>query len=334
MDERGRPRAIRQTSGEPARKMALYGASYLPADCEADSPSGTGAGGLPKVLKSRRTGSRYILIEGGEFTMGAFDDRHPFDKDTEQPGHRVTLSAYYMQETEVSIGEFAHVLRGQGAQEAGPRSPAVLHRMGQARGSEGPSGQGEAAGPPGDGRLARDGRQVARWIGGDLPTEAQWEFAARSRGKPRLHVWPDDEQRDNRISGLAYVQVEDSSGPCEVGFRGNKDRTEQGLYHMAGNVREWCRDAWRTYRGDPQSDPVVEPEDGDPHPRFAIRGGSYETPTETARVTWRDDSPGHAYRLKGDETDEELGFRVVLEVLVCPPGPATAGAVARLEARR
>ncbi len=236
VNERGWPRAILQTSGEPPGKMAVNGTFYLPADCEADSPSGTGAGGLPKVLKSRRTRSRFILIEGDAFTMGAFDDRHPFDKDTEQPGHRVTLSSYYMQETEVSIGEFATFCADRGLKRQDPQVQQFFIEWDKLADLKGLEDKEKLRDHPATGVSYAMAVKYARWIGGDLPTEAQWEFAARSRGKPRLHVWSDDEQGKNRISGMAYVQVEDSSGPCEVGFRGNKDRTEQGLYHMAGNV--------------------------------------------------------------------------------------------------
>lgn len=321
LDGRGWPRTIRRASGEPGGNLALTSGYYLPADFEADSSSGTGAEGLPKVLTSRKAAGRFVLLEGGTFTMGAFDATFPFDKDTEQPGHQVTLSGFYMQETEVSIGDFARFCEDRGLRRQSPEVGTFFDEWDKLADVKRVQDKEKLRDHPAAGVSHRIAVAYARWIGGDLPTEAQWEFAARSGGRPRLHVWADDPQGGETISMLAHVADWDASWSCEVGFRGNRDRTEQGLLHMAGNVREWCRDAWRTYRGESQVDPVAEPEGGDSHPRFAIRGGSYATPTETARVTWRGDSPGHAYRLVEEGTDEDLGFRVVLPVLACPPGP-------------
>jgi formylglycine-generating enzyme required for sulfatase activity len=97
---------------------------------------------------------------------------------------------------------------------------------------------------------------------------------------------------------------------------------------MTGNVREWCRDVWRRYRSQvPEPDPVEKPEEGE-KPLYVIRGGSFATPTETARVTWRAHSEGMEYRAPDDKAFVDVGFRVVLEVLTgpasLPSGVATA----------
>jgi formylglycine-generating enzyme required for sulfatase activity len=103
---------------------------------------------------------------------------------------------------------------------------------------------------------------------------------------------------------------------------------------MAGNVREWCRDAWRVYQGVRQYDPVGQAEEGK-EPCYAIRGGSYETPTDRARVTWRTSSEGINYCLKEGEASPDLGFRVVLEVMTCPEIPvAPPDSTALLETHR
>ncbi len=321
LDPGGWPRTVRRASGDPSGSMALIPGYYLPPDSEAETSAGTTANGLPKVLTIRKLTARFALIEGGTFTMGAFDNRLPFDRDTEQPGHPVTLSPFYMQVTEVSIGEFARFCEDRGLTRLSPEVGAFFNEWDQLVDVMRVQDREKLRDHPATGVSRRMAASFARWAGGELPTEAQWEFAARSRGKPRLHVWPDDVGIGEPITTLAHVADWEASWSSEVGFKGNRDQTEQGLYHMAGNVREWCRDVWRTYRVGSEHDPVALPEAGESRPRFAIRGGSYATPTESARVTWRGDSPGHTYRMGEDDTDEDLGFRVVLPMLACPTGP-------------
>jgi formylglycine-generating enzyme required for sulfatase activity len=109
--------------------------------------------------------------------------------------------------------------------------------------------------------------------------------------------------------------------PLGVDFPGNQDQTDQGIYHLAGNVREWCRDAWGVYSPKDQVDPVRKPAEGRSYTAYVIRGGSYATETETARTTWRsaEGTSGHKYKLHDDEKAGDLGFRVVLEILTVPP---------------
>jgi serine/threonine protein kinase/formylglycine-generating enzyme required for sulfatase activity len=320
----GWPVTVRRKDRD-STELVLNGPVYLPAACEPDSPSGTAPGGWPRALKSTATKpeSRFVLLEGGEFLMGAFDDRPEFQED-EKPGHRVTLSPFYIQETEVSIGDFATFCRDRGLKDDDPRVNTFFDAWRDLADLKRVENKDKLRDHPATGVSHRMAVEYARWIGGDLPTEAQWEFAARSGGVRRLYVWPDGRQAKAQIHQMALVANPDESGPCEVRFTGNEDKTEQGLYHMAGNVREWCRDVWRTYRGHAQTDPVWGPEDGEIDPTFAIRGGSHLTPVATARVTWRRDCPGGtAFRMKDEQSSSDLGFRVVMEILVHPETPGT-----------
>src|SRR5262249_28878168 len=121
--------------------------------------------------------------------------------------------------------------------------------------------------------------KYARSIGGELSSEAQWEFAARSGGKPQLYVWGNDS------AGRSKVNVcNPDDGSNEVKDFYPEDRTEQGVLGLTGNVREWCRDAWRYYPSMvPECDPVARSRDGDQPVRYVIRGGSYATDKTTAR---------------------------------------------------
>jgi formylglycine-generating enzyme required for sulfatase activity len=317
------PGQIREISDKPRRRMVLKGQYYLPKEYDEDTPAGYGdKTGLPNVLT--REGHRFILLEGGEFRMGAFDKDPPKGKisfDEENPSHLVTLSSFYMQETEVSIAEFrrfcSHKNWGASDPEVADFFKAwdsISHLI-----SRDPE---KIPDIPATGVSHRVAEDYARWVGGYLPTEAQWEFAARSGGKPRLYPWPDEQQGRKAVAQMANVSHPEK-GPVDGIVPDNPDRTEQGIYHLAGNVREWCRDAWDVYPSVPQSDPIKRPDEGQEDPYYVIRGGSFQTTKEPASAIWRSGEGinGAEYKMKADRSCEDLGFRVVLEVIDCSTAP-------------
>jgi serine/threonine-protein kinase len=320
------PQRIQEISGPPRRQMVLHGRYYLPDRFTEDSPSGTSEKtGLPKVLT--REGTRFILLEGGDFRMGDFNTARPEGAEPihfytdETPGHSMTLSSFYMQETEVSIDEFDRFCRDTYPTNTDP-DVSPFYKAWQDLADNAHAILESQRSLPATGVSRKMAREYARWLGlrADLPSEAQWEFAARSRGKPWLYVWGNDPERLKSVGGTANVGWLQEK-PFPVGpSKKNQDRTEQGIYDLAGNVREWCRDAWGTYSSDPQKkDFVREPAKRAEPPAYVIRGGSYATLTETARTTWRGRASGNAvYAMKDDGHEEDLGFRVVLEPLELP----------------
>jgi serine/threonine-protein kinase len=109
--------------------------------------------------------------------------------------------------------------------------------------------------------------------------------------------------------------------------RATGDRTKQGTLDLAGNVREWCRDVSRPYRDDRQFfDPVERPSDGELDPEYVIRGGSYDTPIEMSRTTCRSYSGDKQSKARADEPVDDVGFRLVLEVVVIPDPASLHGA--------
>jgi len=294
------------------RRLVWHQGVYLPDGYEPDWDQGK-VGLLPLVLV-RKDGSRFVLVEGGEFVMGAFDESIKDFYAEEKPGHGVGLSSFYMQKTEVTFGEF----EGFCKETARDRNDAALKdgfyyawaalRM--------KMNEDELRKHPAVGVTRTLAEAYARHVGGELPSEAQWEFAARSRGKNQLYVWGESQQFPNFVNIKKPIVVGIETLP--VGLS-TDDRTEQGVLDLAGNVREWCRDVWKIYpHVEPGRDPVQGPTSGDANAYYVIRGGSYDTDRETARATWRSDLVGKAYRAKQDDYDLDLGFRVVLEILVVP----------------
>jgi serine/threonine-protein kinase len=308
----GWPRIIERPADR--RRLVWHQGVYLPEGYEPDSQLGK-AGLLPLVLV-HKNGSRFLLIEGGEFVMGAFDSKNNEFCPEEKPGHRVRLSSFYMQETEVTCNEFERFCMETGRSRNDTELKDSFFFACNARSSK--MTADELRKHPAVGVMRKLAAAYAHHVGGELPSEAQWEFAARSRGKNQLYVWGVNELPNNANLHQAIV-VGIETWP--VGLS-TDDRTEQGVLDLAGNAREWCRDAWKFYpQVEPAQDPVQVPAKDDSNPLFVIRGGSYNTPPETARVTWRSDLPGAdslEYKAHKDFYENDLGFRIVLEIVEVP----------------
>ncbi|MGL4324297.1 MAG: formylglycine-generating enzyme family protein [Beijerinckiaceae bacterium] len=96
-----------------------------------------------------------------------------------------------------------------------------------------------------------DATAFAKWSGGRLPTEAEWEHAARGGNQDRRFPWGDDEPTDSRIFCNIWQGSFPTTNTAADGYAGTApvdafEPNPAGLWNMCGNVWEWCQDAFRT----------------------------------------------------------------------------------------
>lgn len=211
-----------------------------------------------------------VAVKGGTFTMGATSEQTGADSN-ESPTHLVTLSDYYIGETEVT------------------------QELWQAVMGSNPSNF--------TGNLQRPVEKVS-WndcqtfitklnaLTGEtfsLPTEAEWEYAARGGNKAQGYLY----SGSNTIGDVAWYTSNSSSTTHPVK---TKQPNELGIYDMSGNVWEWCSDWYGSYSSSAQTDPV-----GPSSGSFRVlRGGSWFNSATYCRVANRDYfTPSYVYYING-----------------------------------
>lgn len=250
--------------------------------------------------------NEYLLIPGGRFTMGTKDVPENMHQDGEAPPRQVEISSFYLQKFEVSNAEFGGFVEETGyvteAENFGDSfvldqllSQEVLSEITQAvkdapwwlpvKGASWlhPEGHGsEVASERGDHPVVHvswnDAVAFCKWKdGGRLPTEAEWEYAARGglegrlfpwgnnpvpKGQHHMNIWQGEFPQENTAED-GYT----ATAPVDA-FPPNKF----GLHNTVGNVWEWVNDWWTIrHSATPSNDPQGPPEGTDK----VKKGGSY-----------------------------------------------------------
>ena len=196
-----------------------------------------------------------IKVEGGTFMMGATSEQGKYAYKDEKPAHTVTLSDYYIGETEVTQELWQAVMGTNPSRFSGyPQRPVewvswnacqeFIKKLNQLTGKK-----------------------------FRLPTEAEWEYAARGGNKSQGYKY----SGSNTIGDVAWrsgIKTHDVK---------TKQANELGIYDMSGNVYEWCQDWFGNYSSSSQTNPTGPSSDS----RRVLRGGSWLSNARDCRVSYR-----------------------------------------------
>jgi formylglycine-generating enzyme required for sulfatase activity len=217
----------------------------------------------PLVKVNLKDGLPYVWIPPGDFSMGC----SPGDSecyDNEKPVRKVTITkGYWMGQTEVTQAAYRKVIRSNPSQFKGENRPVEQVSW-------------------------TDAARYCALAGGRLPTEAEWEYAARGGVK---------EARYGDLDAIAWYGGNSGDGTHAVGA---KKSNSFGLYDMLGNVREWTADRYGSYQDAATVDPAG-PQSGD---HRVLRGGAWFLGAGGSRASYRGE-------LLARNRYDDVGFRCV-----------------------
>ena len=173
-----------------------------------------------------------VQVEGGTFTMGATSEQEfneIFDKD-EKPTHQVTLSSYMIGETEVTQELWQAVMGRNPSDFKGAKRPVEMVSWNDCQ---------------------KFIKKLNQLTGGHfrLPTEAEWEFAARGGNRSKKTQYAGG----SNLGSVAWYYGNSGNTTHDVA---TKLPNELGLYDMSGNVCEWCQDWYGSYSSSAQTNPT------------------------------------------------------------------------------
>jgi formylglycine-generating enzyme required for sulfatase activity len=260
----------------------------------------TRRGFLFLALASRHGGM--VRLPGGTFHMGSdtnatfrqFPSSSPGMRamlDAETPVHEVTIPPFFIDRCEVTNAQFQRFIR---ARPEWSKRRVGGRYLSSWNGDRFPAGQ---SGFPVAFITWQAAVAYAEWAGKRLPTEAEWEFAARGGRADALYPWGNQDPSSKFANYAGSVR----NGPIRVG---STLPNPYGLFDLAGNVWEFCLDEWQRY---PSSTVVQSEADllrmrNTKAERRVIRGGSFDGSGLNMRITARDSH-------RADNPVGHVGFR-------------------------
>lgn len=218
-----------------------------------------------------------VYVEGGTFTIGATSEQGSDALDFEKPAHQVTLASFYICRYEVTQELWQVVMGDNPSMIKGAKHPVECVSW-------------------------EDCQQfitkLEQLTGKNfrLPTEAEWEYAARGGNSSNGYKYAGG----NSIDDVAWYKDNSSTTTHDVG---TKRANELGLYDMAGNVDEWCNDLYSSYSSGGQTNPrgVFSGSDR------VNRGGNWRSSAKSCRVSDR-------YCSRPTFRSDYLGFRLASSI--------------------
>ena len=243
----------------------------------------------------------FVLVEGGTFKMG-----NASGQNDEKPAHNVTLSSFYMCDHEVTQAEYKAVMGTNPSDFSGNNKPVeqvswydAIEYCNKLSLRDGLKPCYSLNGSTDTSKWGSKGNAWNSVVcdfnanGYRLPTEAEWEYAARGGKNSKGYTY----SGANSASGVAWYKDNSSNGTHDVK---SKIANELGIYDMAGNVSEWVWDWYGNYGSTSQTNPRGS-SSGTYRGR---RGGSWSDTASNSTVSYRDgNSP--------NRTANTRGFRIV-----------------------
>jgi formylglycine-generating enzyme required for sulfatase activity len=217
-----------------------------------------------------------VFVEGGTFTMGCTEEQGSDCIYNEKPAHQVTVGNFYIGKYEVTQAQWRNVMGSD---------PPELHFK-------------SCDQCPVENISWNDIEEFIKKLNDQtmrkyrLPTEAEWEYAARGGQKSRGHKYAGS----NNLDEVAWY---DKNSDDKTHSVGGKKPNELGVYDLSGNVREWCSNWYINYT----SDSVTNPFGPGLGSLRVFRGGSWDSNTRYCRSLVR------LYSTPGDRL-ADLGFRL------------------------
>jgi formylglycine-generating enzyme required for sulfatase activity len=210
---------------------------------------------------------QWVTFQEGNFWMGSSDG-----DENEKPARRVAVSPFSLTKTEVTVGQYAACVKAGSCTEPAEGRQCNWYQPGRDTYPINCITWNQAA-------------AFCHWVGARLPSEAEWEFAARSGGRDQRFPWGNSDEGCKR----AISRSDDGDGcgkdttwPVCSSTGGNSD---QGLCDLSGNVSEWVEDCYHeSYTGAPMDSRAwVNPD------TFArvLRGGGWMSPPSALRASGR-----------------------------------------------
>ena len=212
---------------------------------------------------------KMVYVEGGSFRMGATPEQGSDADSDESPVHTVRLDSYYMAECEVTQAQWEKIMGTTIYQQRDKRGTQYsMYGVGDNNPMYYVNWEEAQA----------FCRELSAMTGKTylLPTEAQWEYAARGGNKSKGYKY----SGSYAIDAVAWY---DSNSGSATHWVKQKRANELGLYDMSGNVWEWCSDWYGSYSSSEQSNPTGA---GSGQYRV-LRGGSWRGDAGSCRVSNR-----------------------------------------------
>ena len=219
-----------------------------------------------------------ITVEGGTFTMGDTEAEGGSD---EQPTHEVTLKTFKIAKTQTTVAQYRAYCNAAGIKMPDPPSWGWTDNL------------------PIVNVSWNDAVAYCDWLSDKtgnmyrLPTEAEWEYAARGGKLSKGYKYSGGQS----MPGVGWFAENSNSQTQAVA---QKRPNELGLYDMSGNVWEWCKDWYGAYTANPQTNPKGAATGS----RRVLRGGGWYYTAANCRVAYRNS-------LTPDYRFYDNGFRVV-----------------------